>query len=383
MENYKRQWTKNISTELLSGIVVCMALIPEAIGFTIVAGVDPIIGVYSCFTMSIIISIFGGRPAMISAAAGSMAFVLATLVRNYGVQYMLAATILAGVFQVILGVLNVSKLLDYIPSSVRVGFVNALGIMMFKSQLNHFKGSIKLVIFGMIGVAVIYFFPRINKKIPSPIISIILVTSIIFLTGIDVPTLGDMGKITPELPRFKIPNIPYNFQTLRIILSYSISLAIVGLLESLLTSKLVDEYTDTSSNKKMECLGQGFANVGTGLFGGIAGCGMIGQTVINIEYGGRGRLSTFTAGTLMMLFVILFNKLFLNMPVVALASVMIVVAIKTFNWESVIKIREIQIVDTVVMLITVTIVLVFNNLAYGVIVGSILDLIVKRIDKAK
>lgn len=373
MEEYKREWIGNLRTDLVAGIVTCMALIPEAIGFTIVAGVDPMVGVYSCFTMSIVTAIFGGRPGMISAAAGSMAFVLASLVREHGVEYMLLATILAGIFQVVFGFLKIGKLLKFIPKPVMIGFVNALGIMMLKAQLPHFKGSYILVLLGVIGVAIIYLLPRITKIIPAPIVSIVIITLIVFISKIDVPTLGDMGKITTELPRFFIPNVPLNLETLRIILPYSFSLSIVGLVESLLTAQLVDDMTDTRSNKNRECVGQGVANIVTGFFGGIAGCGMIGQTIINQEYGGRGRVSTLTPGTVMLIFVILFNKLFIRMPVVALASVMVVVAITTFDWNSLRTLGKVPIPDTIVMITTVIIVLLTNNLAYGVIVGIILS----------
>lgn len=373
MEEYRREWFSNFGTDLVAGIVTCMALIPEAIGFTIVAGVDPMVGVYSCFTMSLVTAIFGGRPGMVSAAAGSMAFVLASLVRDYGIEYMLLATILAGIFQIVFGFLKIGKLLKFIPKPVMIGFVNALGIMMLKAQLPHFEGSYILVILGVIGVAIIYLLPRVTKIIPAPIVAIVVITIIVFISKIDVPTLGDMGKITTELPKFLIPNVPLNLETLRIILPYSFSLSIVGLVESLLTAQLVDDSTDTRSNKNRECVGQGLANVVTGFFGGIAGCGMIGQTIINQEYGGRGRLSTLTPGTVMLIFVILFNKLFTRMPVVALASVMIVVAITTFNWNSLRTLSKVPITDTIVMIVTVIIVLLTNNLAYGVIVGIILS----------
>ena len=373
MEEYKREWTRNIKTELISGIVVCMALIPEAIGFTIVAGVDPMVGVYSCFCMSVIISIFGGRTGMISAAAGSMAFVLASLVRDYGVEYMLLATILTGVFQLIFGYLKIGNLLKFIPKPVMVGFVNALGIMMLKAQLPHFKGSFILIVLAIIGIAIIYLFPRITKKIPSPIVAIVVITAIVIIAKVNVETLGDMGKITQDLPKFAFPKVPLNLETLKIVLPYSLSLSIVGLVESLLTAQLVDEETDTKSNKNKECVGQGLANIVTGFCGGIAGCGMIGQTVVNMEYGGRGRLSTFTAGTSMLIFIIVFNKIFVRIPVVALAAVMVVVAITTFNWHSIRIIKKVPIQDTIVMISTVIVVLLTHNLAYGVILGIILS----------
>ncbi|WP_258049608.1 SulP family inorganic anion transporter [Clostridium weizhouense] len=372
-KNLKVEWFSNARADILAGIVVCMALIPEAIGFSIVAGVDPMVGVYASFCMSLIISIFGGRTGMISAAAGAMALVLASLVKDYGIEYMLAATILTGIFQVILGFFKIGNLLKFIPKPVMIGFVNALGIMMFKSQLPHFNGGFILLILGAIGVLIIYLFPKLTKSVPSPIISIIVVTLIVFIFKIDVKTLGDMGKVTSELPKFLIPNIPLNMETIKIILPYSISLSLVGIVESLLTAQLVDDLTDTPSDKNRECIGQGLANMVSGFFGGIAGCGMIGQTIINQTYGGRGRLSTLISGTAMLISVIVLNKFVTQIPVVALGAVMIVVSISTFNWESIKRIRKVPKSDTFVMISTVVTVLLTHNLAYGVIVGIILS----------
>ncbi len=373
MKNFKQEWFGNIKGDILAGIVVCMALIPEAIGFSIVAGVDPMIGVYSSFCITVIISIFGGRTGMISAAAGSMALVLATLVKDYGVQYMLAATILTGIIQVILGYLKIGNLLKFIPKPVMVGFVNALGILMFTSQLPHFRGSYILLILGAIGIAIVYLMPKLTKAVPSPIIAIIAVTIIVFIFNIDVKTLGDMGKITTELPEFLIPNIPFNMDTLKIILPYSFSLALVGIVESLLTAQLVDDITDISSNKNKECVGQGLGNIVAGFFGGIAGCGMIGQTIINQKYGGKGRLSTFVAGVSMLIAVIILNDFVVKIPVVALAAVMVVVSFSTVEWESIKRIKRSPITDTLVMISTVLIVVVTHNLAYGVVGGIILS----------
>lgn len=373
MKEIRKEWFGNIKGDLLAGIVVCMALIPEAIGFSIVAGVDPMIGVYASFCMSLIISIFGGRTGMISAAAGAMALVLASLVKDHGIEYMLAATILTGVFQVILGFLKIGNLLKFIPRPVMIGFVNALGIMMFKSQLPYFKGSFILIILGAIGVSIIYLLPKLTRAVPSPIISIIIVTLIVVIFKIDVTTLGDMGKINSDLPRFLIPNISFSIETLKIILPYSISLSLVGIVESLLTAQLIDDLTDTPSNKNRECVGQGLANITCGFFGGIAGCGMIGQTLINHNYGGRGRLSTLTSGTAMLIAVIVLNKFVVQIPVVALGSVMVVVSITTFNWGSIKRIAKVPKTDTIVMISTVTVVLLTHNLAYGVILGIILS----------
>ena len=364
MRNYKKEWFGNIRFDLLAGLVVCMALIPEVIGFTIVAGVDPMIGVYSSFCISVITAIFGGRTAMISAAAGSMALVLAGLVKSHGVQYMLAATILTGIIQVVLGYLKVGKLIKYIPRPVILGFVNALGILMFKSQLEHFKGTYILIVLGIISIGIIYLLPKITKRIPS---------AIVIIFNIDITRLGEMGAINSQLPKFLIPNIPLNLETLKIIMPYSVSLALVGLIESLLTAQIVDEKTESESNKNQESIGQGLANITAGFFGGIAGCGMIGQTVLNITYGGIGRLSTFSAGTFMLIFVIALNKLVVQVPVVALASVMIVVSLTTIDWQSIRRIKDMPISDTFVMLSTVAIVVLTDNLAYGVVLGVILS----------
>jgi len=375
MRNSKTEWFGNIKGDLLAGIVVCMALIPEAIGFSIVAGVDPMVGVYASFCISLITSIFGGRPGLISAAAGATALVLASLVRDHGIQYLFAATILTGILQVILGYLKIGNLMKFIPKPVMIGFVNALGILMLQSQLDHFKGSPILLVLGAIGVAIIYLLPKLTKAIPSPIVAIIVITVIVNVFNIDINTLGDMGRITSDLPKLLIPNIPFNMETLNIILPYAMSVSLVGIVESLLTAQLVDDLTDTPSDKNRECVGQGLANVVAGFFGGIAGCGMIGQTIINNEYGGRGRLSTFTAGTAMLFSVILLNKFVVQIPVVSLAAVMVVVSISTFNWESIKRVTKVPKSDTLVMVCTVIVVLLTHNLAYGVIVGIIVSAI--------
>lgn len=375
MIEIKKGWHHPIGKELLSGLVVCMALMPEVIGFSIVAGVDPMVGVYSSFCISVITALFGGTPGMISAAAGAMALVLASLVKEYGVQYMLAATILTGIIQMLLGLFKIGRLMKYIPKPVMIGFVNALGIMMFKAQVEHFQGAPILIILAILGIGIIYLFPRINKNIPSPIVAIIAITGIVMIGGFDIKTLGDMGNITNQLPKFLMPSVPFNLETFTIILPYAISLSLVGLVESLLTSQLLDDMIDTKSDKDRECMGQGLGNVVAGCFGGIAGCGMIGQSITNHTYGGRGRLSTLMSGTFMMLFVILFNKVVIQIPVVALAAVMVVVSITTFNWQSIKRMKKVPKTDTAVMLVTVLVVLITHNLAYGVVIGILLSAI--------
>lgn len=373
MRQSKQEWFGNIKGDLLAGIVVCMALIPEAIGFSIVAGVDPMVGVYASFCISLMTAIFGGRPGLISAAAGATALVMASLVKSHGIEYMFAATILAGLIQIILGYLKIGNLMKFIPKPVMIGFVNALGIMMLQSQLDHFKGNFILIILGVLGVAIIYIFPKINKVIPAPIVAIITITLIVSLFNIDIKTLGDMGEITTELPKFLIPNVPFNMQTLSIILPYSISVALVGIVESLLTAQLVDDLTDTPSDKNKECVGQGLGNLTAGFFGGIAGCGMIGQTMINNNYGGRGRLSTLAAGTSMLFSIIILNSFVVKIPVVSLAAVMVVVSFTTFNWNSLKRIKKVPLSDTLVMISTVVVVLATHNLAYGVVIGIIIS----------
>ena len=375
MTSLKNEWLGNVKGDLIAGIVVCMALIPEAIGFSIVAGVDPMVGVYGSFCIALVTSIFGGRPGLISGAAGAMALVLASLVKSHGIEYMLAATVLTGVIQVILGVSKIGNLVKFIPKPVMIGFVNALGILMFTSQLPHIEGAPLLVLLAVLGVAIIYLLPRLSKKIPAPIIAIIVITLIASVFKLDIKTLGDMGNITNSLPKFILPNIPINLETLKIIFPYAMSLSLVGIVESLLTAQLIDDLTDTPSDKNRECVVQGLGNVVVGFFGGIAGCGMIGQSILNYKYGGRGRLSTLTAGTAMLVVIIVLNKIVVAVPVVSFAAVMIVVAFSTFSWSSVRRITKIPKTDTLVMLSTVVVVLITHNLAYGVVLGCVISAI--------
>lgn len=382
MNRYKKEWFSNLKGDVLAGIVVFMALIPEVMGFMIVAGVDPMVGVYASFCMTLITAIFGGRPGLISAAAGAMALVLASLVRDYGIEYMFATTILTGCLQIIFGYFKIGNLLKYIPKPVMIGFVNSLGIMMFVSQLEHFKGSFILLILAAIAILIIYLFPKINNKIPSPIIAIVVVTLIVRLGGIDIKTLGDMGSISSQLPHFSLPNLSLTLETLSIILPYAVSLSIVGIVESLLTAQLIDEMTDTSSNKNRETMAQGLANLVSGFFGGIAGCGMIGQSMVNLNYGGRGRFSSLVAGSFMLISMLLFSDFMAQIPVVALASVMLIVSITTINWQSLKRIRIVPFKDTCVMIVTVIIVVLTHNLAYGVVTGTILSLLLAGLNKS-
>lgn len=386
MIKIQKEWYGNVRKDVLSGLVVAIALIPEAIAFSIIAGVDPMVGLYSSFCIAIITAFFGGRPGMISAATGAMALVLAGLVASHGVEYMLLATILAGVLQIIFGFLKIGELLKYIPRSVMIGFVNALGILIFRSQLSYFKGEdITMYLLVLAGIAIIYFFPKINKVIPAPLIAILVLTGITLLINFDTTTIGDIGNISGTLPRFLFPDVPLNIETLKIIFPVSLSLSIVGLVESLLTARLLDELTDTKSNKNRECVGQGLANVVAGLFGGMAGCAMIGQSVINYESGGRGRLSTLVAGVFLMILILVLNGWVMLIPIAALVAVMIIVSIATFDWSSIKRIKKVPKDDTFVMIATVVVVLATDNLAIGVIVGIVMSSLffVQKISRVK
>jgi len=388
MKSYtlKEQWFGNIKGDILSGIVVAMALIPEAIAFSLIAGVDPMIGLYASFCIAVTIAFVGGRPGMISAATGATALVMVTLVADYGLQYLLAATILTGVIQIVMGVLKLGKLMKFVPRSVMIGFVNALAILIFSAQLTHFVGE-TWVMYAMVAgaLAIIYIFPRFTKVVPSPLVAIITITVIAVMTGSGVRTIGDMGELTQTLPFFLIPDIPFNFETLQIIFPYSLSIAIVGLVESLLTASIVDDMTDTSSDKNKEARGQGIANIVSGFFGGMAGCAMIGQSVINVKSGGRGRLSALVAGVFLMVLIILLNDFLVQIPMAALVGVMFMVSIGTFDWSSIKNIHKTPISDTIVMIATVGTVLMTHDLSKGVLVGILLSAIffASKISKVK
>ena len=373
MQQYKNEWFGNIRGDILAGIVVCLALFPEVIGFMIAAGVAPIVGVYATFFITATAAFFGSSKGMISAAAGSVALVLAHLVAEHGVQYLFATTIFAGVLQVILGVFKVGSLMRYIPKPVMTGFVNGLGLMMFTSQLDHFNGGLVLPILGLLGIAIIFLFPKVTKKIPAPIVAILVITAIVLGFGLDVKTLGDMGSISTALPRFGTPAVPLTLETLRIIFPTALSVAIVGLVESLLTAQLVDDITEDKSDKNQETLSQGLGNILSGFFGGIAGCGMIGQTIINLNYGGIGRLATFLSGSLMLLSVVLLNGAVVQIPIIALAAVMVVVSFETINWDSIKRLRTNPKNESFAMLLTVAIVVGTHNLAYGVVAGTLVS----------
>lgn len=383
---YKQSWFINIKGDILSGIVVALALIPEAIAFSIIAGVDPMVGLYASFTISVVISFVGGRPGMISAATGAMALLFIDLIADHGLQYLLAATILCGVLQIIFGVFKLARYMKFIPRSVMVGFVNALAILILTSQFQHFVGE-TWMIYLLVGatLAVIYLFPYITRAIPSTLVAIVFITALVIYMKIDVRTVGDMGAISQTLPKFLLPEIPISFETLLIILPYSLALAVVGLLESLLTASIVDDMTDTGSDKNAESNGQGLANIVTGCFGGMAGCAMIGQSVINVKSGGRGRLSTFVAGIFLMFLIVVLGEIVVQIPMGALAGVMIMVSISTFDWNSIRTLHLLPRSDAIVMVVTVLAVVLTHNLAIGVFTGIILSAIffVSKISKIR
>ncbi|KJK34500.1 sulfate permease [Streptomyces variegatus] len=367
-------------TEILAGLVVALALIPEAISFSIIAGVDPAVGLFASFTMAVVISIVGGRRAMISAATGAVALVIAPLNREYGMGYLVAAVILAGIIQVALGALGVAKLMRFVPRSVMVGFVNSLAILIFMAQVPEMHGvpwAVYPLIIG--GLVLMVFFPKVTKVIPAPLVSIVILTVITVAAGIAVPTVGDRGALPSSLPVPGLPDVPFTTDTLTTIAPYAFAMALVGLMESLMTAKLVDDITDTHSSKTRESIGQGIANIVTGFFGGMGGCAMIGQTMINVKVSGaRTRVSTFLAGAFLMVLCIVFGPVVSDIPMAALVAVMVMVAFATFDWHSVAPktLRRMPAGEIAVMAITVLVVVATHNLAIGVVVGSVTAMVI-------
>ncbi len=370
----KTNWFFNLKNDLLAGMVVALALIPEAIAFSIIAGVDPKVGLYASFSIAVVIAFTGGRPGMISAATGAMALVMVSLVKEHGLEYLFAATILTGIFQIIAGVFKLGTLMRFVSKSVVTGFVNALAILIFMAQLPEFKGAgPQMYLMVVFGLGIIYILPRFTKIVPSPLVCIIFLTIFSLYFGLDLRSVGDMGQLPDTLPVFLFPQIPLNLETLMIIAPYSLTLCAVGLLESLMTATIVDELTDTPSNKNRECAGQGIANIVTGFFGGMAGCAMIGQSVINVKSGGRGRLSTLFAGLFLLFLILVLGDWVKKIPMAALVSVMIMVSIGTFNWGSIINIKTVPRSSSVVMFATVAVVVLSHDLAIGVFVGVLLS----------
>ncbi|HAA46493.1 MAG: sulfate transporter [Halomonas sp. 54_146] len=372
----KQEWFSNIKGDTLSGIVVALALIPEAIAFSIIAGVDPKVGLYASFCIAVIIAFTGGRPGMISAATGAMALLMVTLVREHGLEYLLAATLLTGVLQIIAGYLKLAELMRFVSRSVVTGFVNALAILIFMAQLPELTGvTWHVYAMTIAGLGIIYLFPYlpvIGKSIPSPLVCIVVLTGVYMISGMDIRSVGDMGELPDTLPVFLWPDVPLTFETLAIIFPYAVMLAVVGLLESMMTATIVDDLTDTPSDKNRECKGQGVANIGSGLIGGMAGCAMIGQSVINIKSGGRTRLSTLIAGVVLLLMVVFLADWVSQIPMAALVAVMIMVSIGTFSWESIRDLKKHPMSTNFVMVATVVVTVGTHNLAIGVFVGVLL-----------
>ncbi|SDB43482.1 SulP family inorganic anion transporter [Bauldia litoralis] len=371
---YREQWFGNIRGDLLSGLVVALALIPEAIAFSIIAGVDPKVGLYASFSIAVIVAITGGRPGMISAATAATAVLMVTLVKEHGLQYLLAATVLAGLIQIGAGLLRLGYVMRFVSRSVMTGFVNALAILIFMAQLPELIG-VPWLTYVMVaaGLAIIYLFPLLTKSIPSPLICILILTAVAITFGFDVRTVGDMGELPSTFPIFLLPDIPLNLETLMIILPYSAAVAAVGLLESLMTATIVDDLTDTPSDKNQECIGQGIANTATGFIGGMAGCAMIGQSMINVKSGGRGRLSTFCAGIFLLFMIVILGDWVKQIPMAALVAIMIMVSIGTFSWSSIKNLKDHPRSSSIVMLSTVLCVVFTHNLAIGVLVGVLLS----------
>ncbi|HRQ58007.1 MAG TPA: SulP family inorganic anion transporter [Azoarcus taiwanensis] len=370
----RQDWFSNVRGDALAGLVVALALIPEAIAFSIIAGVDPKVGLYASFSMAVVIAFTGGRPGMISAATGAMALLMVTLVKEHGLEYLLAATVLTGILQIIAGIVRLDVLMRFVSRSVVTGFVNALAILIFLAQLPELI-NVSWIVYAMVagGLGIIYLLPYVTRAVPSPLICIIGLTILSIWMGLDVRTVGDMGELPDSLPVFLIPDIPLNFETLAIIFPYSLTLMVVGLLESLMTATIVDDLTDTKSDKRRECIGQGTANVATGFIGGMAGCAMIGQSVINIKSGGRGRLSTLLAGIYLLLMVVFLGSWVAQIPMAALVAVMIMVSIGTFNWASIRDLSKNPPSSSIVMVATVVVVVLTHDLAKGVLVGVLLS----------
>ncbi|CAE6889245.1 MULTISPECIES: SulP family inorganic anion transporter [Pseudomonas] len=376
LQSLKNTWFFNLRGDVLAGLVVALALIPEAIAFSIIAGVDPKVGLYASFCIAVVIAFVGGRPGMISAATGAMALLMVTLVKDHGLQYLLAASLLCGLLQIGAGYLKLGSLMRFVSRSVVTGFVNALAILIFMAQLPELT-NVTWHVYAMTaaGLGIIYLFPYvpvIGKVIPSPLVCILTLTAVAIALGLDIRTVGDMGELPDTLPIFLWPDVPLTFETLQIIFPYSAAMAVVGLLESMMTATIVDDLTDTSSDKNRECKGQGVANIASSLLGGMAGCAMIGQSVINVKSGGRGRLSTLIAGSVLLIMVVFLSDWVSQIPMAALVAVMIMVSIGTFSWDSIRNLKHYPLSTNIVMLVTVAVVVFTHNLAFGVLAGVLL-----------
>ncbi|QXZ09545.1 SulP family inorganic anion transporter [Comamonas sp. Y33R10-2] len=382
LNRWRAEWAPSVPRELLAGAVATFALIPEVIAFSFVAGVDPAVGLYASFIISIVIAVFGARPAMVSAAAGSVALVAAPLVASHGLQYLLAAGLLAGAMQIAFGLCKMGSLVRFVSSSVRTGFVNALAILIFSAQLPHLQGAnMATWVMLALGLVLIYGLPLVGQRlgikalsaIPSPLICVLVLTLMSVFMGLPLKTVADLGHLPDSLPLFGLPEIPASIETLRIIALPALAIAMVGLLESVLTAAVVDDLTDTPSNKSRECTGLGMANVASGMFGGIAGCGMIGQAVGNVKYGGRGRLSTLFAGVFLLILMVALKPWVSQVPVIALVAIMVMVSVSTFDWKSLGNLVRHPHLSSSAMLVTVVITIATHNLATGVIAGVLLS----------
>jgi len=374
LSSLRRDWLSNVRGDLLAGIVVALALIPEAIAFSLIAGVDPQVGLYASFGIAVVIAFAGGRPGMISAATGAMALVMVTLVKEHGLQYLLAATVLTGMLQIAAGLLGLGRLMRFVSRSVVTGFVNALAILIFLAQLPELT-NVGWPVYAMTaaGLVIIYGLPRLTRAVPSPLVCIVVLTGVAMVLGLDVRTVGDMGRLPASLPAFLLPDVPLGLDTLRIVLPYAVTLAVVGLLESMMTASIVDDLTDTDSDKTRECVGQGVANMAAGFIGGMAGCAMIGQSVVNVKSGGRGRLSTLTAGVVLLILIVFLGPWVERIPMAALVAVMLMVSIGTFRWDSIAALRTHPPSSSVVMVATVLVTVLTHDLAQGVLVGVLLS----------
>lgn len=380
---FRPSWTRSpkvLRTEVLGGLVVALALIPEAISFSIIAGVDPSVGLFASFTMAVTIAVVGGRPAMISAATGAVALVTAPLNREHGLGYLIACVILAGVFQIVLGALGVARLMRFVPRSVMVGFVNSLAILIFMTQIPELR-DVPWAVYPLFvgGLTLMALFPKVTKVVPAPLVSIVVLTAITLAAGIAVPTVGDRGALPSSLPVPGLPDVPFTLDTLTTVAPYALAMALVGLMESLMTARLVDDITDTPSSKTRESVGQGIANIVTGFFGGMGGCAMIGQTMINVRVSGaRTRLSTFLAGAFLMVLCIVFGPVVSDIPMAALVAVMVMVSFATFDWHSIAPgtLKRLPVGEIAVMLVTVACVVATENLAVGVVVGTVTAMVI-------
>nr|WP_242021622.1 SulP family inorganic anion transporter [Nodosilinea sp. FACHB-141] len=370
----RREWLSNPKADIMAGAVVGLALIPEAIAFSIIAGVDPKVGLYTSFVIAVTTAFLGGRPGSISAATGAMALLMIDLMRDWGLEYLLVATLLTGILQVIFGVLKLGRQMRYVPRAVMVGYINALAVLIFLAQLPQLTNVPPAVYaIAALSLVIIYGLPRLTKAVPSPLVALFAMTTAVIALGIEVPTVGDMGELPTTLPIFALPKVPFTLETLRIVLPYSLTMAVVGLLASFLTASLVDELTDTPSDKNQEAKGQGIANIITSFFGGMAGCGMIGQSVINVQSGGRGRLSTLCAGVFLLFAILALSGWVRQMPMAALVAVMIMVSIGTFRWASFRDMARIPRSETAVMLTTMLVTIFTRNFALGVATGIVMS----------